>query len=327
MIVSDQNAELLKFKKGEVDFLAAKGEDYPGLRKEEASGNYTVYRLGPTRSSSFLFFNQILDSDQKTQKMYVDNKKLSWFRNVNFRKAVAYAMDKENMINIVMNGLGYPQWAALSPAEGNFFNPDVVQYPYDITKAKEILAGEGFADKNGDGVLEDKDGNVVEFSFVTNSGNVVRQKIAEIIRKDLETLGFKIHFQLLEFNSLIQKMDNPPYDFDAILLGLTGSTDPHFGKNVWHSTGTLHMWYPRQTKPSTPWEAQIDSLFDTGVKELDKEKRKAIYKQWQHIAAENLPLIYTVIPEQIFCIQNRFGNLNPSVGGGLLHNLEFIYVK
>jgi peptide/nickel transport system substrate-binding protein len=327
MIVTDQNAELLKFKKGEVDYLSAKGEDYPSLKKDEAQSNYTVYRLGPTRKSSFLFFNQNIDVDPKTGKTYVDSVKLTWFRNVNFRKAVAHAIDKESMINIVMNGLGYPQWAALSPAEGTFFNPDVAQYPYDLAKAKKILADEGFVDRNNDGILEDKNGHTVEFSFVTNTGNIERGKIAEIIRKDLETIGFKVHFQPLEFNSLIQKTDNPPYDFDAVLLGLTGSIDPHFGINVWHSSGSLHMWYPRQKKPSTDWEAKTDSLFEAGVKELDIEKRKTIYNEWQRITAENLPLIYTVTSEQIYCIQNRFGNLNPSVAGGLLHNLIYMYIK
>jgi peptide/nickel transport system substrate-binding protein len=109
-------------------------------------------------------------------------------------------------------------------------------------------------------------------------------------------------------------------------MGLTGGTEPHFGRNVWHSTGGLHMWFPYQKTPSTPWEAQIDSIFDAGVKEIDDVKRKALYDRWQQIAADNLPLIYTVLPERIFCITNRFGNVNPSANGGLLHNLERIYV-
>lgn len=326
-IVSDQNAELLKFKRGEVDYLQAKGEDFPGLKKDESSGNYTVYRLGPSRSSTFLFFNQNLEKNEKTGNFYVDSTKLSWYRNVNFRKAVAHALDKENMIRIVMNGLGYPQWSPMSPSEGEFYTSEVTKYPYDLEKAKKLLEQEGFKDSDGDGYLEDKGGRTVEFSFVTNSGNIVRQKIAEIIRKDLESLGIKVHFQLLEFNSLVQKLDNPPYDWDAVLMGLTGVVDPHFGQNVWLSSGGLHMWYPRQKEPSTPWEAKIDSLFSAGVKELDNEKRKEIYYEWQRIISEQLPLIYTVTPEMIFCISNRFGNINPSLKGGLLHNLEYIYVK
>jgi peptide/nickel transport system substrate-binding protein len=327
LIVLDQNAELLRFKRGEIDYLRAKGEDYPTLKKDETKGNYTVYRLGPTSGSYFIIFNQNTSIDPKTKKPYVDFVKQSWFRNPKFRKAVAHALDKESMIRIVMNGLGYPQWGPMSPSEGFFYNPNVEKYPYDITKAKQLLAEAGFSDKNGDGFIEDSAGNTVEFSFYTNSGNIERGKLAEIARKDMEQLGFKVHFQLLEFNSLIQKIDNPPYAWDAIMLGLTGGVEPHFGKNVWHSTGTLHMWFPRQKAPSTLWEARIDTIFDTAVKILDENKRKTLYDEWQKIAADQLPLIYTVLKEQIFCISNRFGNINPSPNGGILHNLERIYVS
>ncbi len=326
-IVADQNAELLQFKQGRVDYLEAKGEDYPGLRKDEAAGKYIVFRLGPATGSSFLFFNQNRDRDPKSGRQYVDSVKLSWFTNVNFRRAVAHALDKQNMIDIVMNGLGYPQWSPMTPSEGFFYNSEVTKYPYDISKAKKLLADEGFSDRDGDGILEDAGGHRVEFSLVTNSGNVVRGRIAEIIRKDLEALGCKIHYQVLEFNSLVQKIDNPPFEWDAVLMGLTGGVEPHFGKNVWHSSGTLHMWYPRQKTPATPWEARIDTLFDLGVKEIDDDKRKIIYDEWQRIVADRLPLIYTVLPERIYCIADRFGNLNPSLNGGLLHNREYLFIK
>ncbi len=324
-IVLDQNAELLRFKRGEIDYLKAKGEDFPTLKKDEAHGNYTVHRLGPASGSFFVFFNQNAQRDPKTHKPYVDSVKLSWFRNPKFRQGVAYALDKESMIRIVMNGLGYPQWGPMSPSEGYFYNPNVAKYPYDIAKAKATLAEAGFTDKNNDGIIEDSAGHPVEFSFVTNSGNNVRLKLSEIIRKDFETLGFKVHFQQIEFNSLIQKIDNPPYEWDAIMLGLTGGVEPHMGKNVWHSTGSLHMWNPRQPKPSTAWEKSIDSIYDAAVKELDETKRKALYDRWQEIAAEQLPLIYTVLPEQIFCIANKFGNINPCPNGGILHNIQWVY--
>ena len=326
-IVSDQNAELLQFKRGEVDYLLAKGEDFPGLKKDELTSNYTVFRLGPATGSNFLVFNMNTDSDPKSGKPYVEKTKLSWFTNIKFRQAIAYSLDKENMIRIVMNGLGYPQWSPMAPSEGYYFNSKVTEFPYNIEKAKQILSEEGFKDTNGDGILEDKNGHPAEFSFVTNSGNNIRVKIAEMIRKDIESLGIKVHFQQLEFNSLVQRMDNPPYEWDAILMGLTGGPEPHSGQNVWQSSGTLHLWHPLQKQAATQWEATIDSLFDAGVKELDTTKRKALYDRWQQITSDQLPLIYTVLPERILCISNKFGNLNPSLNGGLLHNLEYIYFK
>jgi peptide/nickel transport system substrate-binding protein len=329
MVVADQNAQLLTFLRGETDYFAAKGEDFPELKRAEAAnGGFTVHRLGPNSGANFLVFNQNLTVDTTTKRTYVDSVKLSWFRNDNFRRAVAHAIDKENMIRIVMNGLGYPQISPMTPGEGYLYTGDVPVYPYDPQKALEILGQEGFKrDAGGDRLLRDKKGNVVEFSFITNSGNNVRLKIAEIIRKDLQELGIKVHFQALEFNALIQKSDNPPFDWDCILLGLTGGDEPHFGRNVWHSGGQLHMWYPRQKKPSTPWEARIDTIYNLASRELDRTRRKELYGEWQRIAADRQPFIYTVLSERIECISNKFGNVNPTINGSLLHNLEMLYVR
>jgi peptide/nickel transport system substrate-binding protein len=327
VIVLDQSAELARFKRGEIDYMKVKGEDYAALAKGQAPGNYTIHRLGPASGSHFAFFNQNTLRENATGKPYVDSVKLAWFRCQKFRQGVACALDKQRMVREVMNGLGYPQWGPMSPSEGYYYCPDVAAYPFDTAKAKSTLAGAGFTDKNKDGVIEDPAGKAVEFSLYTNSGNTVRSKLAEIIAKNLSAIGMKVHFQLVEFGSLMDRIDNPPYEWDAALLALTGNVEPHFGKNVWQSSGYLHMWFPTQKKPSTPWEARIDSIFSAGSRELDESKRKALYDEWQRIAADQLPFIYTVLPEQIFCISNKFKNINPSVTGGLLHNIERIYVQ
>jgi peptide/nickel transport system substrate-binding protein len=325
-IVLDQNAELARFKRGEIDYMKAKGEDYASLVKDQNRGNYSVYRLGSASGSYFMFFNQNTGSDPKTGKPYVDSVKRSWFRSQKFRQGVAYALDKQNMIAAVMNGLGYPQSGPMSPSEGFFFNPDVPTYPFDTAKAKATLAEGGFSDRNRDGTIEDSAGRPVEFFLYTNTGNVVRSKLAEIICKSLSAVGIKVRFQHLEFGSLTDRIDNPPYSWDAAILALTGNVEPHFGKNVWQSSGYLHMWFPGQKTPSTSWEARIDSIFAAGCRELDENKRKALYDEWQVIAADQLPFIYTVLPEQIFCIANKFRNVNPSVTGGVLHDIEWIYI-
>lgn len=325
MVTADQNAEQLRFLQGEVDYFAAKGEDYPKLRRAQASANFSVHRLGPNTGANFIVFNQNLAVDPATGRTYVDSVKLRWFRNDNFRIAMAHLIDKENMVRIALNGLGYPQNSPKTPAEGFFYNGDVPTYEYNPARALEILEGEGFR-RNANGMLEDADGNALEFSLITNSENNVRVRLAEIIRKDFSDVGIRVHFQVLQFNSVISKIDNPPFDWDAVVLGLTGGPEPHFGRNVWHSSGTLHMWYPRQSSPSTEWEARIDEIFDTAVRELDRYKRKELYDEWQVIAAQKQPLIYTVLSERIECIWNRFGNINPNMNTGLLHNLEYIYV-
>ncbi len=326
VIVQNQDVALLKFQERAIDYFGLRGEDFPILKPQERKGNFTIYNTGPAFGTNFLLFNQNQGRNPQTGQPYIEPYKLKWFTNVTFRRAVAHAIDKESIINIVMNGLGFPQDSAMSPSSGFFHNPNVRKYEYSIDEAKVLLKAIGIYDRDGDGKAEDSEGNKVEFNLFTNAENTQRIKIANIIRKDLERLGFKVNFVPLSFNQLVSKFD-ATFDWDTIILGFTGGIEPHFGKNIWHSAGHLHAWYPNQESPATEWEAEIDRIFNQGVQELDREKRKAFYDRWQEIVAEQLPLIYTVLPPSIFAVRNKFGNLNPTSYGGAFHNLEEIYIK
>lgn len=326
VIVQSQDVELLKFQRGEIDYYGMRGSDYPILKPEEKKGDFTVFRAGPAFGTVFTVFNQNPGNNSQTGKPFIDPEKLSWFTNLEFRKAAAYALDKESMIKIVMNGLGYPQGSSMSPSAGFFYNEDVIQYEYNPERAKEILRKASFIDRDQDGVVEDPNGVPVEFTFVTNSGNTDRIKIANLIRKDWEKIGFKVNFLQLEFNTLVTKL-NSTFDWEACMIGLTGGVEPHSGRNVWNSSGQLHLWNPAQIEPATDWERLVDQLFDKGVQELDRQKRKEYYDEWQYVISENLPVIYTVLSESLFAVRNKFGNLNPTPYGGAFHNIEKIYIK
>jgi peptide/nickel transport system substrate-binding protein len=296
------------------------------LQKGVEQGAFSVFRCGPASGSNFLFFNQNTGQNEKTGKPYLDPVKQSWFRNEAFRKAAAFALDRKSMIDSVFGKEGYPQWSPMSPSDGYFFTSDVTRYEYDTAKARAILAGAGYRDINHDGLIEDSGGHPVEFSFITNNGNGTREKIARMILKNLEQLGCKVRFQMLEFNDLIGKIDKPPYSWEAALLGLSGAAEPNCFSPIWSSFGERHMWFPRQKTPSTPWEAAIDSIFNEGRREIDESRRVELYGRWQKIAADKLPFIYTVLPERIIFISRKFKNINPSVNGGVLHNLESIFI-
>ncbi len=326
LIVPNQDVSFLKFQEGELDFYDVRGADYPLLKPQEQKGNFTLYRSGPTFGSTFLMFNQNPGKDTQTGKPYLAPHKLSWFTNKQFRKAAAHAIDKQAIIDIVYNGLAVPQHSSMSPSEGYYYTPDVMGYKFDLNKGKELLAKEGFKDLNADGVLEDAQGHSVDFTLLTNAGVTERVKMAEIIRKDLENLGMKVSLVQMEFNHLVSKFGQGQ-DWDAVVLGLTGGIEPHFGNNVWQSRGHMHLWNPRQQEPATEWEARIDRIFDMGVQELDKAKRKALYDEWQRIVSDELPFIYTVLPEAIVAVRNKFENVRPTPYGGALHNVEEIKLK
>ncbi|MCB9771042.1 MAG: ABC transporter substrate-binding protein [Candidatus Omnitrophica bacterium] len=326
IITQNQDTAMLKFIDGEVDYISLRGSEYPLIKPLEKKGNFTVFDSGPDFGSSFIVFNQNTSLNSKTQKPFVDPIKSKWFLDINFRRAVAHAIDKAKMIEILMNGLGYPQDSDMNKSAGFFYNPHVNVYDYDLVKAKKILADSGYVDRNGDGWIEDQDGHTVEFNLATNSGNNERVQIASIIRRDLQSIGMKVNFTALEFNTLVTKL-NATFDWDAIVLGLTGGIEPHFGKNVWHSTGGLHLWFPSQKMPATAWEKRVDEIFDQGVQELDPNKRKVLYDEFQVIISRELPLVYTVLNSNLYAIRNKFGNLKPTSFGGAFHNVEEIYIN
>lgn len=316
LIVPDQNSSLLKFQAGETDMISIRGEDYAVIKPTEAKGNFTIYNTGPTFSTTFLFFNQ----NPKAIPQY----KLRWFTNKKFRQAIAHSVDKETIINNVMAGLAFPQDSALTPASKFFYNPDIRKYEYNLDKAKSLLQEAGF--KNKGGRLYDSEGHHVEFTLFTNSENNQRVNIGNIIKSDLDKLGIKVNFVPIQFNTMVTKLD-ATFDWEAIIIGLTGGVEPHNGRNVWHSSGQLHMWNPRQAKPVTTWEAEIDRLFEDGATELDKEKRKKIYHRWQEIAAEELPVIYTVTPAALYAVRNKFGGIKPTSLAGVIPYIEEVYLK
>jgi peptide/nickel transport system substrate-binding protein len=326
VIVPSMDVGLLKFLEGSLDAYTMRGMDYPLLKPNEKAKDFTVYDLGPDMGSSFITFNQNMGVNSKTNKPFVAAHKQGWFADIRFRRSVAHAVDKKRIIEIVKNGLGYPQDSAESPGVGQFYCADVMKYAFDLDASRALLKDMGFTDKDGDGVLEDAEGRKLEFNLYTNADNGERVDVASIIRSDLERVGMKVNLQLVEFNTLVAKLTST-YDWDAIVLGLTGSTDPHFGQNVWRSSGQLHLWNPQQKTPATDWEKRVDAIFEAAGQEFDEGKRKAYYDQYQKIVAEELPVIYTALSARLTAVKNKFGNLKPAPFGGVFHNLEEIYIK
>ena len=321
LIVPDLRAELAKFESGETDFHGVLGEEFANLEPLQAKGNFTIYRRGPNFGSTFLTFNMNPGANPDTKKPYVVPNKLKWFQNTRFRQAVAYSINKDMIIRDVQHGLGYPQWSSVSPAAGDFHNPDVRRYEYNVAEANRILDNLGWMDTDGDGVREDETGNAVAFSLVT-ADNSVSERTGMIIQQGLEDIGIEMDHKLIEFGDLVFRLDTS-YEWEAAVVGFSGATDPHGGIVLWHSSESLHLWYPNQPRPATDWEAEIDDLYVRASQELDHSERVALYHRAQEIAAENVPLIYTTHRERLSAVRNIFGNTTPTLYG--FWDIRYLY--
>lgn len=328
LIVGDLNNELLKFKSKELDTVGLRGTNVSLFKEKEKFSDYKIYNLGPDTGTMYFAFNLNNRKNDKG-KFYVNPIKQKWFNDINFRHAVDYALDRENMVFNIASGVAAPLFTP-EPLSSIYLNEQVAKgHPQDINKAKELLKKSGFTWKKGK--LYDKDGNKVEFDLYTNAGNTERESIGVMVKQDLEELGMTVNFKPIEFNTLVSKLVNTN-DFDAVIMGFTGSPlEPYGGKNVWYSNGTLHVFNMRKTpeenKKLFDWERQLNSLFDRASLELDFDKRKALYEQYQQLIYDEKPIIYLYSPIRITAIRNKFGNIHPTPLGGVVHNIEEIYIK
>lgn len=322
VVVPDLEAELDEFLAGESDIHGVLGEEFAELEPLQSEGDFTIHRRGPGFGTTFMGFNLNTGTSPDTGEPYVAAEKLAWFSNVQFRQAVAHSIDKDAIIDGVQHGLGYPQWSSISPAAGDFHNPGVTRYEYDLDRANEILDSLGWTDTDGDGTREDGDGNEIEFTLVTNEGNTVREEVGRIINRGMEQIGVAADFKLVDFGDLVSQL-TASYDWEAMVIGFGGGPDPYSGINFWHSSEDLHLWHPNQPQPATAWEAEIDEQYVMGSQELDHDVRVGHYQRAQEVAAENLPVIYTTLSERLTATRNVFGNLTPTLYA--LWDVRYLY--
>ncbi|WP_013322744.1 ABC transporter substrate-binding protein [Gloeothece verrucosa] len=324
-IVESQDTFLLQFRSGSLDSIGVSPEYFSLLKQEEGRGNFAIYNGGPAYGTTFLGFN--LNKAKRDGKPLVDPIKSKWFNNVNFRRAVAYAIDRPRMINNIFRGLGEPQKSDIS-VQSPYYDQNLKGYDYNPEKAKELLLKEGFK-YDSQGKLLDADGNPVKFSLITNAGNKTREAMGAQIKQDLAKIGIQVDFSPLAFGVLVDKLSNT-LDWEAHLLGFTGGNEPH-SPNLWYTDGQLHT-FNQQGKSLTGWEAadwekQIEQLYVQGSQELDPEKRKAIYAKSQELIEQYLPYIYLVNPYSMSAVRNRFDKIDYCALGGAFWNIDEIKIS
>lgn len=329
LIVGDLNNEILKFEAGELDEISLKGGNVARYKARENSSDYIIYNLGADTGTMFVTINLNNRSyiEKGVKKYYVNPVKQRWFGDINFRRAVDYAIDRKSMVQNIANGMATPLFTA-ETQNSVFVNKNLKGHDKDLKLAKYYLQRSGFYKRNGK--LYDKSGHLVEFDLYTNAGNTEREALGVMLKQDLAELGMQVNFKPIEFNSLVNKITNS-YDWDMVILGLTGTpVEPHNGKNVWYSGGPLHLFNQRPVnKPVTDrldWEKQIDEIFDKGALVLDFKSRKKYYDKYQEIIYNQKPIIYLYSPIRIYAIRNKFKNVYPSSLSGLTHNIVEIYI-
>jgi peptide/nickel transport system substrate-binding protein len=329
-IVESTDTSLLQFRSGSLDSIGVSPEYFSLLKREEKRGNFTIYNGGPAYGTTFMAFN--LNQGKREEKPLVDPVKSKWFNNVNFRRAVAYAIDRQRMINNIYRGLGQSQNSPIS-VQSPYYDANVKGYEYNPELAKELLLTAGFK-YDRQGKLLDAEGHEVRFSLLTNAGNKIRESLGSQIKQDLSKIGITVDFTPIAFNVLVDKLSNS-LDWEAHIIGFTGGNEPHWGSTLWLPDGNLHLFNqepqpgrkPIQGRKVADWEEKIGELYIEAARELDEEKRQKIYAQTQRLAEEYLPLIYLVNPYSLAAVRNRIQGIEYSALGGAFWNIETLKIS
>jgi peptide/nickel transport system substrate-binding protein len=246
------------------------------------------------------------------------NLKRKPYDDVRVRKAINYAIDKQEIIDGVYLGLGIDIASPYKPGT-RWSNPDLKPYPYDPQKAKALLQEAGFTDSDGDGVLE-RDGKPFSFEILTNQ-NKEREKSAVLIQRRLKNVGIQANIRAIEWASFISRFIKTG-DFDVVILGWGLGLDPD-QFNIWHSSQQA----PGQFNFIGYNNPTIDKLLEQGRTELNPDKRQKIYHEFARVLLEDSPIVYLSAGYGLSAIHKRVKGIdNPAPPAGVGWNTYDWYI-
>ncbi|HEY7654128.1 MAG TPA: peptide-binding protein [Methylomirabilota bacterium] len=302
-VIPSQATIFLELKAQGVDYVStltgiqyARQTEYPAFRKA-----YHKYRF-PGDNYTFLGFNL---KDPR-------------FADLRVRQAFAHAINKQELIDGVRLGLATEANGPIRP--GTWAYTDKVErYPYDPEKAKALLAEAGWKDRDGDGLVEDREGKPFTLTIRTNQGNDERKKIAEIVQQRLKDIGIQADIQLIEWAAFIKEFVKPRR-FEVVVLGLgTGSDPDQFV--VWHSS----QRGPDQMNRTGYANPEVDALLEAGRQSCVQKERVRYYYRIQEILAHDLPMIFLFNRDSLPVVASRIRGVSPAPAG-ILYNFDEWYV-
>jgi peptide/nickel transport system substrate-binding protein len=234
------------------------------------------------------------------------------FSDRRVRQAIAYAVDKQELVDIVLHGLGQVATGHYKPGSWAY-NPDVKRYPHDPARARELLASAGWEDRDGDGWL-DREGERFSFTIVTNQGNRKRAMSAEIIQGRLKEVGIDVSIRIVEWAAFLRNFVRPR-NFEAVILGWRTVPDPD-AYDVWHSSKTG----PNELNHVSFRNAEVDELLEEGRRTFRREERRKAYFRIQEILAVEQPYVFLFAPESLPIIHSRFRGIEIGEDGILTSN-------
>jgi peptide/nickel transport system substrate-binding protein len=320
-VFADQSAELAGLLAGEIDITAVGNQYVSVIEGEIAKGAPYIMKKFFDDGYTYVGFNMadpespeigwvdvnedgLFDDGEEPNLEQTPHPILS---DLNVRKAIAYSLDYTNIINKVAFGQGAPMVANVLPAVEWAYNNEIEPYALDTEMAAQLLDEAGWV-REGDEGVRMKDGKPLALSLMTNAGNETRENIVAILKDNLDTLGFDITLDVIDFGTVVQKLLGQ--QFDMVVIGWTGvGSDPEDSV----------FWAYRYDDPAggfnfvSYYNPEVDELlFEAkSLPGCSTEDRGAKYKRIQELIHEDAPYAFLYNPLANVIWNTRLLEVNP----------------
>jgi peptide/nickel transport system substrate-binding protein len=298
----------MRFLSGETDIMSRlTAANFAALKSDEQKRGFHVYDLGPGFEYTFLFFNLNATDDPSRSRLA---QKQKWFEQVEFRQAVAEAVDRNAIVRLAYRGHALPISVPISSGNTLWINGSVPPPVRSVARAREKLRKAGFSwTPNGD--LVDAQGHGVSFSLLVNAANPQQQEIGVIIQQDLKDLGIGVTLNLLEYRSFLNRILSS-FDYDAAVSTLAdGDADPNTELSVLDSNGSNHFW-SLKPKRIPSWQAEIDTLMQRQMIAGRPVERKRLFDRVQEILCKYKPAVFLISPNVLVAAKDEIRNFHPA---------------
>jgi len=234
-VLSDDATVAMSLQAGEIDLVAIREANFYNL---QGKSGITIQQV-PMSRFGFISMNH---------EKYP-------YREVKFRQAVAYAIDRQNLIDLALDGIGSVNSNLISPLRFGWSANQPV-YNFNPDKSKQLLSELSIKTPYDLGVMP------VAERYKTQ---------AEVIQSDLANIGLTVRIEVLEFNALLGNLFNGNVGITTMQMSLEGVTQSYA-----MALTTPYVGMANNVRYSNK---AIDDLFQKAVEAVDENERFAIYNQ------------------------------------------------
>jgi peptide/nickel transport system substrate-binding protein len=290
-IIQNDSARLTTYRNGEIDSYDSRPNEYADLKKDQQimgkSQNFEY--MPPVAGYSYIGWNQ--------QR----NGKPTRFADKRVRQAMSYLTDVQRIIKDVFLNYAEP---AISPFSNTSKQHDTALQPYaaNLEKAQALLKEAGYEDRNGDGVMEDKDGKPFEFKLTYLESNEDTKRMVLLLKDLYAKAGVKMEPFPQEWPVMLENLDKK--DFDAITMGWTSGIE----------TDIYQMFHSSQAKANgdnfiSYKNPELDKLIDKARATVDDATRMPIWQQAERTMVDDQPYTFLMRRKTLAFIDKRVHNL------------------